>query len=182
VDTTLNQEVVLRQGTIKLTEVLMRDTHAPEETQKLGEELLSKYKHYLGYKSVIFALQGELGAGKTEMTKGIARALGVKDAISSPTFIIEKEYRLNFVGNSYLHERQPYLYHIDTWRLFDQSELEDLGFVTKVAENNVFVVEWADRVSELMERVSEDAVIIWVKLEYGKEFTERKIKVSDFAV
>jgi L-threonylcarbamoyladenylate synthase len=180
VDTTLNQEVVLRQGDLKLTDVLKQETKSPEETQELGVILLKKYLHYLGYKSVIFALQGELGAGKTEMTKGIARALGIEAVINSPTFIIEKEYPIATVTGSYVAERKPFLYHIDTWRLFESSELEQLGFIEKVAQGNVFVVEWADKVVDLFEQVSEDTVIIWVKIEYSAEENVRNIIVSDY--
>jgi L-threonylcarbamoyladenylate synthase len=180
VDTTLNQEVVLRQGNIKLTDVLTRRTSSPEQTQELGEELLSKYKHYLGYKSVIFALQGELGAGKTEMTKGIARALGIPEAISSPTFIIEKEYTLHFLEGSFADTKAIKLFHIDTWRLSDAQELSDLGFENHVEEGNVFVIEWADKVQDLIESVSGESVIVWVHVVYGNSLTERIVTVSDF--
>jgi L-threonylcarbamoyladenylate synthase len=180
VDTTLNQEIVLRQGNLKLSEVAKYQTEKPEDTQQIGYDLLKRYTHYLGYKSVIFALQGELGAGKTEMTKGIARALQIAEPIQSPTFIIEREYQIPTVMGSYVEQRKPKLFHIDTWRLYDQSELEDLQFVQQVAEGNVLVVEWADKVGELLERVSDDAVIIWVKLEYGESVTSRTIVVSDF--
>jgi L-threonylcarbamoyladenylate synthase len=182
VDTTLNQEIVLRQGSLKLTPVAEYESHAPEETQKIGYDLLKRYQQYLGYKSVIFALQGDLGAGKTEMTKGIGCALGITESIQSPTFIIEREYVIPVVNGSYVQERMPKLFHIDTWRLFEQAELEELHFVKQVSEGNVFVVEWADKVSELLERVSEDAVIVWVKLDYGESITDRKIVVSDFAI
>jgi L-threonylcarbamoyladenylate synthase len=182
VDTTLNQEVVVRQGDIKLSPVFEKVTQSPEETRQIGFDLITKYKHYLGYKSVIFALQGDLGAGKTEMTKGIGKALGITDAINSPTFIIEKEYALSAVSGSYLEKKQPKFYHIDTWRLYESTELEALRFVEQVAEGNVFSVEWADKVLPLLERVSEDAVIVWVKIEHGKSENERKIVVSDYVV
>lgn len=181
VDTTLNQEVIVRQGNIKLTPVLEKKTFSPEETQELGIQILKKYQHYFGYKSVIFAMQGELGAGKTEMTKGIARSLGITDGVNSPTFIIEKEYDIKTVTDSYLSEKKPKLYHIDTWRIFDSSELEDLGFFKQVSECNVFVIEWADKVIPLFERVSEDAVIVWVKIEHGDNESSRSITVSDYS-
>lgn len=180
VDTTLNEEVVVRQGNIKLTPVLEKVTNSPEETQELGIQILKKYQHYFGYKSVIFAMQGELGAGKTEMTKGIAKVLGIKDAVNSPTFIIEKEYDIQTVPESYLSEKKPKLYHIDTWRVFDSSELEDLGFLKQVGDGNVFVVEWADKIIPLFERVAEDAVIIWIKIEHGESESSRSITVSDY--
>ncbi len=122
--------------------------------------------------SVIFALQGELGAGKTQFSKGIARALGVTEAVTSPTFIIERDYILP----------TGHLFHIDTWRLFDKQELLDLGFMKKIEEGNVFAIEWADRFSELIDQVANDAVIIWVGLQYGSNETERIIKVSDYTV
>jgi L-threonylcarbamoyladenylate synthase len=180
VDTTLNQEVVLRQGNIKLTPVLERITLSPEETEELGIELLNKYKHYLGYKSIIFALQGELGAGKTEMTKGIARSLGVREVVNSPTFIIEKEYQIETIPKSYLAKKKPNLYHIDTWRLFESSELEQLGFFEQVAKGNVFAIEWADKFPLLFERVKEDAVIIWIKIKHQPEESVRLITISDY--
>ncbi len=180
VDTTLNEKIVLRQGNIKLTPVLERVTNSGAETQKLGQEIFKKYQHYMGYKSVILAMQGELGAGKTEMTKGIAKLLGVKENVNSPTFIIEKEYKVSVATKSYLSKKKPFLYHIDTWRLFDSTELKTLGFFEQVAKGNVFVIEWADKVTEVFEKVSEDAVIVWIKIEHGKNETERKITVSDY--
>ncbi len=171
VDTTLNQEIVLRQGSLKLTEVLERKTESAEETQELGRELMDKYLSYLGTKSIVFALQGELGAGKTQLSKGIARALGVQEVVQSPTFTIENEYPFE----------SGILYHIDTWRLFDEQELLDLDFIKQIDEGNIFVIEWADRVQNLIERISSDAVIVWVGLQYGSYENERIITVSDFA-
>lgn len=181
VDTTLEQEVVLRQGNLKLTDVLERHTNSVEETQELGAELMKKYYQYVGYKSVIFALQGELGAGKTQLTKGIARVLGISGEIQSPTFIIEREYKVVGVTESYVEQRGVNLYHLDTWRLESSEELVQMGFVEKVAAGNVFVVEWADRVQDVLERVSEDAVIVWVQIAYGVGLNERLIRVSDYA-
>ncbi|MDQ3098533.1 MAG: L-threonylcarbamoyladenylate synthase [bacterium] len=172
VDTTLNQEVVLRQGSINLNQVLETKTHSADETQQLGYDLMKKYVHHLGYKSVIFALQGELGAGKTQMSKGIARALEIPDLIQSPTFSIENEYVI----------KNKYLYHIDTWRLSGSHELLDLNFVTHVEEGNVFIIEWADKVRDVIEQVSSDAIIVWVGLQYGENENQRLIKVSDYSL
>jgi len=180
VDTTLNQEIVLRQGDIKLTTILEKTTNSPDKTQILGKDILKRYQHYMGYKSLIFAMQGELGAGKTEMTKGIAKALGVTETVSSPTFIIENEYQISTLPDSYLSEKKPTLYHIDTWKMFESSELEQIGFFEQVSKNNVFVVEWADKVADVFEKVSEDAVILWIKIEHSSLENERMITVSDY--
>ena len=90
----------------------------------------------------IIALVGELGTGKTHLIKGIARGLGVaqNEAVTSPTFTLINEYegRLN-------------LYHIDAYRLDSAKQLEALGFDELYGPGNVIVVEWADRVWELVE-------------------------------
>jgi len=181
VDTTLGGEVVLRQGDMKLTEVEKLQTKNGEETQDFGARLIRKYKHYLGYKSVILALEGELGAGKTEMTKGVARELGINDPVQSPTFIIEKEYDIATVAGSYSAEKKPKLYHLDTWRLTDENELEELGLLERISEGHVFSIEWANKVPNFLSKASENAIIIWVKIEHGSNEDERFITVSDYS-
>lgn len=181
VDTTLDEEVVLRQGDIKLTEIKETQSHNPEETRNIGSELTRKYKHYLGYKSVILALEGDLGAGKTEMTKGIAQELGIHEAITSPTFIIESEYAVPTVEGSYAALHKPMLYHMDTWRINDVgAEMEALGLVEKINQGHVFVIEWANKATEFLSSVAESAIIIWVKIEHGENETDRSITISDF--
>ena len=182
VDTTLNELTTLRQGSISFGNKEKYESQSPEETSKIGEELMLKYLKYLGFKSVIFAMKGELGAGKTQMAKGIAKALEVEDEVTSPTFIIENTYGLKIekLGNSKLEINKNLefnLIHIDTWRLQDRSELEELDFYKQVDEGNVFVIEWADKIMETINRVKADAVVIWVEIDYGEGEMDRSIKI-----
>lgn len=98
---------------------------SPEETMhlaaKFGEKLMEKD---------VITLEGDLGAGKTTFTKGLAKGLGVRKTVSSPTFTIVKEYK----------GRLP-LYHMDVYRLEDT--MEDLGFDEYFDGDGVTVVEWA---------------------------------------
>lgn len=106
--------------------------------------------------ATIVALSGELGAGKTTFTQGAARALGIEETVSSPTFVIEKVYDLR---------NQPFrrLIHIDAYRLKDSHELEMLGWNEKIANpENLIFVEWPERVPELMPR---DAIRIRFDIE-----------------
>lgn len=98
---------------------------SPEETKTLGERLAK-----LLHPGDVITLEGQLGAGKTTFTKGIASGLEVKRHITSPTFTIVKEYR----------GIMP-LYHMDVYRLEDS--LEDIGFDEYFHGNGVSVVEWA---------------------------------------
>ncbi len=162
VDTTLDDPVVLRQGDVKLKDEVELLSRNEENTQNIGKELFQKYEKYLGKRPVIFALEGPMGAGKTQFTKGVGRAMGITDEIVSPTFNLLLEY--------------PHLFHIDAWKISDQKELDGVG-LTKILEDkgSVVVVEWADRVLEMIKRHSETAIIVWVKISYGKKENERII-------
>lgn len=173
VDTTLEQPTVLRQGLIRLTDAITVTTTSEAETQALGESLLSTYRHYLNERALIFALVGELGAGKTQLTKGIGRALGVKQPITSPSFTLSREY--NF---EYGKQKNQFI-HIDTWRLFSDQEFLELGFAKMVDNLAVISIEWADKVVDELKQYEGKAKIIWVKIEQGKNENGRNITYSD---
>jgi tRNA threonylcarbamoyladenosine biosynthesis protein TsaE len=105
----------------------------------------------------IFLLIGDLGTGKTCLTQGIARGLGVKDYVSSPSFVLVKEY----------YGRLP-LYHIDLYRL-NVGEVEDLGLEEYLYGKGVCVIEWAEKAFGILPQEQ-----ISVKIEHLSE-TERKI-------
>ena len=105
-----------------------------EETIKLGKELAKDLK-----KGDVVALIGELGSGKTVLTKGIAKGLGVKDVryVNSPTFVIIKEYKA----------RLP-LYHFDLYRLNRSSALDGTSFEEYFYGDGITVIEWADKIKK----------------------------------
>jgi len=106
----------------------------------------------------IVALIGDLGTGKTTLTKYIAEGLGVRENISSPTFNIVKEYRSG---------RIP-LFHFDVYRLGSGDELLDIGAEEYFYDGGVSVVEWADLVADVL---PEESIVIRIK--YGKNEGER---------
>jgi tRNA threonylcarbamoyladenosine biosynthesis protein TsaE len=106
----------------------------------------------------IIALIGDLGTGKTALTKYIAKGLGITEEISSPTFTIVKEYKSG---------RLP-LYHFDVYRLGCGDELMDIGAEDMLDGDGLCVIEWADIVSDVLPA---DALV--VRLEYGSSEDER---------
>ena len=106
----------------------------------------------------VVALIGDLGTGKTALTKYIAEGLGIKGDISSPTFTIVKEYRSG---------RMP-LYHFDVYRLGSGDELLDIGAEEMLDGDGLCVIEWADIVADIL---PEDALA--VRLDYGENEGER---------
>jgi len=112
-------------------------TGSPGETFDLGFEFGKKLKP-----GDVVALIGELGAGKTVFTKGIARALGVKEYeyVNSPSFVIVKEYS----------SRKMPLYHFDLYRLRSSHDLETVGYEEYFYSAGVSVIEWADRAPDVL--------------------------------
>jgi tRNA threonylcarbamoyladenosine biosynthesis protein TsaE len=105
-----------------------------EDTLKLGQKIGAFLKA-----NDVIALTGQLGAGKTTLIQGIAAGLGVKDYVTSPTFIIINEYA----------GRLP-LYHVDLYRLNEGLEIADLGIEEYFKRGGVTVIEWAERLGSLM--------------------------------
>lgn len=163
IDTTLDDElVILRQGDIKIKDEVEILSKNEENTQNIGKELWQKYERYSGKRAIVFALEGQMGAGKTQFVKGLAKAMGIDEIITSPSYDL-----LSTHGQ---------LIHIDTWRMIDpNSELSQLEFKNLVNDKNVIAIEWADRAIDEIKKYSEDAVIIWVKIKYGKNENERLV-------
>lgn len=136
--------------------VLRLVTHSPEETQELGRSIGK-----LAIPGDIYLLVGQLGAGKTCLTQGIAWGLDIQEYTLSPTFVIMRE----------LHGRLP-LYHIDFYRLDSITEISDLGLDDYLYGRGVCVIEWAEKGLDIL---PDDHLL--VKLSYLSE-TERAIEIK----
>lgn len=111
-------------------------THSPEETEKIGEALAKSLQP-----GTILAYRGDLGAGKTAFTRGLARGLGCKETVTSPTYTIVNEY---------LGGRLP-LFHFDMYRLASSDDLWDIGWEDYLEREGVCAVEWSENVADAME-------------------------------
>ena len=111
-------------------------SNSMEETEALGMELAARLRP-----GDIVAYTGDLGAGKTAFTRGIARGLGLPEGVTSPTFTIVNEYE----GG-----RLP-LFHFDMYRLGDSEELFDIGWEDYLARGGVCAVEWSENVADALE-------------------------------
>lgn len=116
---------------------------------------------------LVLALSGELGSGKTVFAQGLARALGVRARVQSPTFVIAKWYRLPRAASSGFR----HLIHIDAYRL-TPSEARHLGFPKMLRHQDaVVVIEWAERIKKLIPRHA-----IWIRFRHV-ERSQRSIEV-----
>ncbi|MBI5045610.1 MAG: tRNA (adenosine(37)-N6)-threonylcarbamoyltransferase complex ATPase subunit type 1 TsaE [Candidatus Niyogibacteria bacterium] len=142
-------------------------THSAKETQKLGMLLAKEcFKIKQGRHALVIGLEGDLGGGKTTFMQGFARGLGIKENITSPTFVLLKMFKL-------ARKNFRRLAHIDAYRLKSARGLKLLGWDELLSDPaNIIVVEWADKVRAFMPK---DRVRI--TFDYGDK-NERKINVS----
>lgn len=111
-------------------------TNSERETEELGARLAERLEP-----GAVIAFTGDLGAGKTAFTRGLARGLGISDRVTSPTFTIVNEYE----GG-----RLP-LFHFDMYRLGSSDELFDIGWEDYLVRGGVCAVEWSENVSDALE-------------------------------
>ena len=111
-------------------------TNSPAETEKLGAALANVLTP-----GTVIAYRGDLGAGKTAFTRGLARGLGCDELVTSPTYTIVNEY---------LGGRLP-LFHFDMYRLASSDDLWDIGWEDYLDRGGVCAVEWSENVTEAME-------------------------------
>jgi tRNA threonylcarbamoyladenosine biosynthesis protein TsaE len=123
-------------------------TKTPLQTKKLGKILANEILKSNFEDSIILALKGDLGGGKTTFLQGFAKGLGIKERILSPTFIILKKFQ---IPNS----KSQYFYHIDCYRIKKPKEVLKLGFKKIVSDpGNIVAIEWADRIGKIIPKNS----------------------------
>ncbi len=111
-------------------------TNSPAETEAVGEKLAKVLQP-----GTVIAYRGDLGAGKTAFTRGLARGLGYKEPVTSPTYTIVNEY---------LGGRLP-LFHFDMYRLRSAEDLWDIGWEDYLERGGVCAVEWSENVEEALD-------------------------------
>ena len=119
-------------------------TNSPAETESIGVALGQRLKP-----GTVIAYRGDLGAGKTAFTRGLARGLGCREIVTSPTYTIVNEY---------LGGRIP-LFHFDMYRLRSSDDLWDIGWDDYLERGGVCAVEWSENVDDAME----DPIVITIE-------------------
>ena len=114
---------------------MIKETFSPEETLAFGEELGKNAKP-----GQVYTLIGDLGVGKTVLTQGIAKGLGIEEPICSPTFTIVQEYHTG---------RMPF-YHFDVYRIGCVEEMDEIGFEDYVYGDGLTMIEWANLIEEIL--------------------------------
>jgi tRNA threonylcarbamoyladenosine biosynthesis protein TsaE len=129
-------------------------TKSAQETAKLGEKLANNLEE-----GAVVCLYGELGSGKTVFVQGLAKGLGIKERILSPTFVMIRQY-----GN---------FYHIDLYRIENEKDIESLGLEEIWSDpKNIVAIEWAEKIKKILPKKRVD-----IYFEYVEE-DRRKIRIE----
>ena len=136
------------------------ETFSEKEMFELGKKLGTEAKQ-----GQIYALLGDLGVGKTILTKGFAEGLGITEPVSSPTFTIVQVYE---------EGRMPF-YHFDVYRIGDIEEMDEIGYEDCFFGEGVCLVEWANLIEEIM---PEETIWITIEKDLEKGFDYRRIEVK----
>jgi tRNA threonylcarbamoyladenosine biosynthesis protein TsaE len=138
-----------------------------KETQMLGKIMAQEISKTKRKTSLVICLQGELGSGKTSFAQGFAKGLGIKERVSSPTFIIFRFFKIK--------KNSGKLYHFDCYRIEKEKEIKELGFKEIVSNPlNIVLIEWPEKIKGM---IPPGSLIVKFKLIDEKT---RKISVLNF--
>ena len=140
---------------------MIKETFSPEATSAFGEELGKNARP-----GQVYTLIGDLGVGKTVLTQGIAKGLGIDEAICSPTFTIVQEYHTG---------RMPF-YHFDVYRIGCVEEMDEIGFDDYVYGEGLTMIEWANLIEEIL---PDHFWQIMIEKDLEKGFDYRMITVEE---
>jgi len=145
-------------------------TSSIKETQKIAEEFAKEISKNLpsSKQGIVIGLKGELGGGKTTFTQAFANALGVKEKVLSPTFVIYKKFAISPTSaNLQKSDFCKHLYHFDCYRIKKAKEILELGFKEIISNpQNIVVIEWADNIKKILPPNT-----IWINFKFINETT-----------
>jgi tRNA threonylcarbamoyladenosine biosynthesis protein TsaE len=145
-----------------------------EQTQKIATDFAKKLKG-----GEVLCFYGNLGSGKTTFIQSLGKALGVKENVTSPTFVLMKKYKMKPTANSYLLATN--FYHMDAYRLNSDQEALDLGLEEIWSDpKNIIAIEWADKISNILPEKRIDLCFACPDRSVGEHVNENERKITIF--
>ncbi|MPM68704.1 Threonylcarbamoyl-AMP synthase [bioreactor metagenome] len=166
IDATESEIKILRRGDLITGKSINLISKSEKETEKIAEFLLRKN---IDKKPLVFLLSGDLGCGKTVFSRKIGHFLGVKEKITSPTFVIYNEYLIQ-------NPNFKTFLHMDLYKITTEKDLEEIKFLDLFKENTISCIEWPENMGEkFLKKLKEKTNVVSVNFEYIDEET-REIK------
>lgn len=140
------------------------DSFSPEETFAIGEQIGREAKP-----GEVYTLIGDLGVGKTVFTQGVAKGLGIREHVNSPTFTIVQIYE---------EGRLPF-YHFDVYRIGDVEEMEEIGYQDCFYGEGICLIEWANLIEEILPDTYRQ---ITIEKDLEKGFDYRRVTIKEISL
>ncbi|MBI1863412.1 threonylcarbamoyl-AMP synthase [Candidatus Microgenomates bacterium] len=172
VDMTSDDVKILRAGDMPFSLSKTYVSNSENETKQIAQGIFKDVSHEPGMteKPIVFILQGDLGAGKTQFVKGIGESLRIEERIVSPTYVILNEYVVR--EGAYKH-----LVHMDLYNIKDAEEFKHLGIEAYLNAPNVFCIEWGEKSADVIDILKEKARLIYIHIKHVDE-TRREMTVQ----
>lgn len=132
-------------------------TKSPEQTFEVGRKLGERLEP-----GAVICLSGEMGAGKTAITQGIVKGVGIEDYVTSPTYTIVNEY-----------DGKIPIYHFDVFRIEDGEELYEIGLDEYLCRQGICIIEWASYIEEFLPEE-----YLWIDIQKGEDFQDRLLHMK----
>ena len=174
-DFTTENIKILRHGDVILGKKDEFISNSPKETRAIASFLYRKSQQLAADKPVVFLIKGDLGAGKTEFTRGVAKEFGI-EKIVSPTFVIYYEYDVKSSSPGEADKRK--FIHADFYNIQDTEEFDNLKMERYLQLNNFMICEWGERLGEFYKIFKEKAVVYVLEIDHVGEKT-RKITFAE---
>jgi L-threonylcarbamoyladenylate synthase len=178
IDATESEIKILRRGDLITGKTTSLISKSEKETEKIAEFLLKKNLKEED-KPLVFLLSGDLGCGKTVFSRKVGHLLGVKDKITSPTYMIYNEYKISLSDlRSQISEKNKIkeFLHMDLYKITSEKDLEEIKFLDLFEEKTVSCIEWPEQMGEkFLEKLKEKTRVVSVNFEYIDQET-REIK------
>ncbi len=175
IDATESEIKILRRGDLITGKTTSLISKSEKETEKIAEFLL-KRQDVKPIKPLVFLLSGDLGCGKTIFSRKIGYLLGVKEKITSPTYMIYNEYKIVESRKLKVESKIEKFLHMDLYKITSEKDLEEIKFLDLFKENTVSCIEWPENMGEkFLKKLKEKTRVVSVNFEYVDEKT-REIK------
>lgn len=164
VDYTGDDVVVIRPGDRgQLVNVGHYETHSEHETVRLANEVAKRYESMTS-RPLAYLLRGDLGSGKTVVSKALASAYGIESVVS-PTYVVYYEYEIPG------RDQKTYFVHADLYNIQEDAEFEHLGMAQYLKPHNVLCIEWSEKLGSFFPLIRQNAIIVYIDIQHVDENT-----------
>ncbi len=176
IDTTLSAPVIFRQGEREIFQpqtTVVFDSRSEQETKDIAKRLMLKNWNQVKEVGLVIGLNGSLGMGKTIFVKGAAEFLHISETITSPTYSYIQEYDFD------RHDVKGKLFHLDVWKISNESEFDRLEVGNLIGPRQVVVIEWVNQIAPYLKKIMQKVPAKYLEIDFSEEKNQRQLLLKE---